>query len=284
MITSNTLPTLREEYLKKKRNKKLFYYGVVVFLFIIIFFISAYIARRPELSVSKVELSGGVLVTQQEIESSALQYLEGDYLWFFPIANSLWYPKSGLEKYLKESYGRIDTIDISSKDLTTLQIHITERKPVALWCKKINEIGESGAVSVRDDCYFMDSNSVIFAEAPTFSGDAYFKYYGLVEASDPVGQSYLASSTEFSIISSLVLATQKLSLRPQYLLARGEGEFSIVIFGGAEIYFDLKKPIVNTIENLEALLENDFPKTRENLPVEYIDLRFGNKLFYKLKN
>lgn len=282
MAFNNPLPTLREEYLKKKRNKKLLKYGIVLFLFIIILGIFAYITHRPELNISKVELTGGVLVTQPEVETRTEEYLQGAYLWVFPVRFALWYPEGQLEKYLKESFKRIDTISIGLKNFHTLSIEITERKPYAIWC------GQSPEVSAGDSsprCYFMDSNSAIFAEAPNFSGDAYFKYYGLVDSENPIGQYYMSSSTQFLGIASLVSSASKLSLRPQYLIAKGDGEFSLVISGGGQIYFDTTKPIENTISNLEALLRTSVlsTSTSHDLPVDYIDLRFGNKLFYKLK-
>lgn len=287
MPLTNQVPTSREEYLKKKRKKRHIKYGIILFLFSLIFGVFIYLAHRPELSISEVGLQGGVLVTEEDIKARTLEYLEGKYLWIFPVKNSLWYPRGELEKYLKESFKRIDTIKVSRKDFHKLTINIVERKPFALWCDKLGEIKTSDSeVSTEDSspkCYFMDSNSTVFAPAPLFSGDAYFKYYGILDEGDPIGKYYLASSTEFSEISSLISATKKMLLRPQYLLAKGNDEFSLIVSGGAQIYFDTKKPLKGVIENLEALLKTPalaIPASG-NLPVEYIDLRFGNKLFYK---
>lgn len=283
----NQAPAPREEYLRKKRIRRRVKYGIILFLLSTIFGIFVYLAHRPELSISAVELQGGVLVTQQDIEARTLEYLQGKYLWIFPVKNSLWYPKGELEKYLVESFKRIDTIYIERKDFHTLSIVISERKPFALWCDTLPGVKTSESeVSIEDTgpkCYFMDSNSTVFAPAPIFSGDAYFKYYGILDAENPVGEYYLASTTEFADITSLVLATKRMSLRPQYLIAKGNDEFSLVISGGGQIFFDTKKPLKGVIENLEALLKTPelaIPASG-NLQIEYIDLRFGNKLFYK---
>ncbi len=70
-----------------------------------------------------------------------------------------------------------------------------------------------------------------------------------------------------------------------YLVAKEGDEFSLVVSGGGEIYFDIKESLSKVADNLEALLRTPelATSTSRDLPVEYIDMRFGNKLFYKLK-
>ena len=275
------------EYLRKRRNKKLWKIGVALFLIILIIGLTSYLSHRSEVRISKVELNGGILVTQADLESRTLEYMYGSHFWLFPRNNALWYPHAGLEKYLKETFKRIDTIDISRKGLQTLVIDIKERKPFALWCNSPS-VSTTTPITENDaeDCYFLDQNSTIFAKAPTFSGDAYFKYYGILSESEvsPIGKEYMASTTEFTAISNFVSSIKEFSIRPLYLIAKSDDEFSLVVSGKGEIYFNLKESLSITSQNLKALLRTPtFASTTGDLPVEYIDLRYGNKLFYKLK-
>lgn len=276
----------REEYLRKKKNKKLFKYGVILFSVVLIIGIFSYISHRPQIRISKVELSGGVLVTQGDVNSATLSYISGSYLWLFPKNNAFLYPHNGLEKYLKETFKRIDTVNAHLKDFKTLTIDITERKPVATWCDvPPNTTPIENSIVPEEHCYFIDQNSTIFAEAPEFSGDAYFKYYGAVSGETPIGKEYIASSTEFGEISDFVAKTKLLSLKPLYLIAKDDGGFSLFIAGGGEIMFDMREPLSLAGQNLEVLLRTPALATSStgNLPIDYIDLRYGNKLFYKLK-
>ncbi|HEY4505478.1 MAG TPA: hypothetical protein VJG67_02210 [Candidatus Paceibacterota bacterium] len=280
----------REEYLRKKRKRRLVKYGIVLLSVVLVVGLISYISYRPSIRISEIELSGGILVTQGELEPKALSFVHGSYFWLFPKNNVLWYPHELLSEYLSTAFRRIDTINIHLKNFHTLAVEITERKPVATWCE-----GEpSGSLTDREGgsaedsnpkCYFMDQNSTIFSNAPTFSGDAYFKYYGFVASSSPIGKDYIASSTEFIGISSFVSRVKGLGLSPQYLVARNDNQFSMVLAGGGEILFDIKEPISMIEQNLEALLRTPAlaTSTRGTLPIEYIDLRYGNKLFYKLK-
>ncbi|MEQ1561491.1 MAG: hypothetical protein ABL899_02075 [Nitrospira sp.] len=278
----------REEYLRKKRKKKLIRLGVAFALLIFIVALLSYISHRKEIRISDVILSGGILVKESDIKEKSIEYISGSYFWLFPKNNAFIFPKTRLEDFLVQSFKRIDEINIKRKDFKTIVVNITERKPIATWCDKTQKTGtttEEG-LDLTEHCYFIDQNSTIFAEAPFFSGDAYFKYYGFVSTTTPIGMQYMASSTEFAKITEFIDLIKKLSVRPQYLVAKGNDEFSVVVSGGGEIYFDTKIPLEKVAENLGALLRTPELSTTTNreLPVEYIDLRYGNKLFYKLKN
>ena len=277
----------REGYLKKKRKRKFAKYAVFVLLVSLIIGLGSYISHRSNIRISKVVLSGGVLVTEEDVSDETLSFIGNSYFWLFPKNNIFWYPRNALLNDLKTKFRRIDTINIHLKDFHTLAIDITERKPIGTWCSTssvTSTVPENGSVPV-EQCYFIDQNSTIFAKAPQFSGDAYFKYYGLITDDNPIGEEYIASTTEFSEVVSFVEAVKRLYVRPLYLVANGQDEFSLVVAGGGAIYFDTKEPLSKAAANFEALLETHelATSTSGNLPIDYIDLRYGNKLFYKLK-
>ena len=290
MIASNS-SLQREEYLKKKRNRKLLRWVGAFFGLIFIIGGASYISHRPSIRISDVLLSGQVLVAEAEIKSETLSYLHGSYLWLFPKNNAFIYPRNDLIKNLKNEFKRIDTVNVHLKNFHTLAIDVTERKPVALWCdtlpgQDIPPVGQGTAhAGEPEHCYFMDGNSTIFAEAPQFSGDAYFKYYGTVFSEDPIGSYYISSSTKFLGMIDFVETARKLAIQPLYIVAKNAGEFSLVLHGGGQIYFDTKEPLSKIVSNLEALLRTPALKISlgQDLSIDYIDLRFGNKLFYKLK-
>ncbi len=284
----------REEYKKHRRNIRLIRIGIAACAVVVLVGVASYVAHRPSLRVSRVELSGGVLVAQADVEAETLNFLSGSYLWLFPKNNIFLYPHGALERDLQEHFKRIDTITVGrGADFHTLVVTVTERKPVALWCDTV-----PGAVALATStnstqsaqCYFMDDQSTIFAVSPDFSGDAYFKYYGDISttspiSANPIGAQYIASSTLFAELSQFVDFTTKLGLHPQYIVENDSDDFALAIAGGGHIYFDTDEPFTQITGNLQALLARTpalMPSPTRNLPVEYIDLRYGNKLFYKL--
>ncbi|MFZ2522436.1 MAG: hypothetical protein WAX44_00670 [Minisyncoccia bacterium] len=283
--------THREEYLRKKRKQRQIKLGLSVLLVIIFISAFSYISHRSEFRISKIKLSGGVLVTEEEVGKKSKEYLEGSYLWLFPKDNFFWYSKTGLNNHLKESFKRIEEIDISLTGFKTLIVSIRERKPYAIWCNTVpgrdnaTIEGVISEVASLENCYFIDQNSTIFAMAPNFSGDAYFKYYGIISGESILGKEYMASSTLFRDINIFVSKIKELSLNPLYIVGNDNGEFTLTLSGGTEIYFDTAESLTKVYDNLEALLKTpDLNLTNDgDLPVQYIDLRYGNKLFYKLK-
>ncbi len=291
----------RDEIIRKKRNKRLLKYGLLFLGFIVSIALLSYISHLKSLRVSTIELEGGVLVTQKDISAETLKLLSGSYLWLFPRDNSLIYPKTELEKKLREKFKRIDRISISSKNPTTIVVTITERQAKSLWCDTLPGKAEVRTIQTEDastteqvtippignrgTCYFMDDNGMIFTEAPQFSGDAYFKYYGLISSSSPIGSIYTASTTAFRTLADFVTRMQHIGIDPEYLVGAPNNEYTVFISGGGKIYFDVTEPLSKTGDNLEALLRAPVfaTGTRSRMPIDYIDLRFGNKLFYKLR-
>ena len=70
----------REEYLKKKRNKKFIKYSFFIISFCLLIGLLSYVSHRPKFRIAKTELSGGVLVTQDEISENTNEFLNGSYL------------------------------------------------------------------------------------------------------------------------------------------------------------------------------------------------------------
>lgn len=277
---SNIALSQREEYLKKKRKKRLVKLWLVLSLIIAVLILVIVFFRLQRFRISTVTLSGGVLVKEEDISSTTKDFINGNYFWLFPRNSYFLYPHDKLEILLKERFQRIDTISVNSENFQTINVKVTERNLNALWCDAPPEIVSS------EKCYFMDNFGTIFAEAPNFSGDAYFKYYGLIATtSAPIGSQYIASTSKFREIGEFIVRAQKLSLHPVYLLATDlEGQFTMGLAGGGVIYIDTKEPISKIADNLEALLRSISTTTMYSAQnIDYIDLRFGNKLFYKLK-
>lgn len=277
-------PLFREEYLKKKRKARFLKLGLFFFFVVLVFVGLIFLSRLDRFRISGIQFSGGLLVYPTDVEKETNDFLSGNYFWFFPKNNIFLYSQKSLANDLKDKFKRIDTISIDSIDFKTLKIVIKERGLFALWCR------DSKEETPDEKCYFMDNNGIIFSEAPIFSGDAYFKYYGSVPDQDnPIGSTYLASSTEFVEISQFVDRIKSMSIRPIYLVSNGEGQFNVFVSGNGKIIFDDTQDFSKTADNLESLLKTissstiSATSTDITSNIDYIDLRFGNKLFYKLK-
>ncbi len=262
----------REDYVKKKRKQKIRRYIFVGISLLLLALIFSYVLYRPGVRINEIALSGHLLVSPKEAQEKTLAYLSGSYMYLAPKNSILLYPKKDLEAYLKKTFPRIETVSVKRSGLQALAIDITERGFVALWCGDEPKSEEA--------CFFMDSNAIIFAEAPRFSGDAYTVYYGPLHTDQPIGSQFMTPAL-FTSVQKVVSGIKSLSLFPRAVVMKGEEQYKVFLHGGAYIFVHTTDDPAVVEKNLGLLVKNFSAQDIERL--EYIDLRFGNKLFYKFK-
>ena len=167
-----------------------------------------------------------------------------------------------------------------------------ERDAKYTWC---------GVVLPQTDnqtCYFMDENGYIFDVAPYFSGEVYFKFYGEtdlpaqtgVNSASPMGSYF--SKQNFQQLISFKDVLVGLGLKPVALYTTSDGDIDIFLSGGATlttgpmIILRADADLQNEAENLEAALTTEplQSKFKNNYTsLQYIDLRFGNKVYDKFQ-
>lgn len=219
-----------------------------------------------------------------------LKELEGSYFGIFPKSAIFLYPKEKITKNIIEGFGRVSNVDVSMANLTSITVMVTEREPTALWCGE-TVVEEERSISIP--CYFVDETGLVFARAPHFSGNVYFEYYSSlrpdigVSAINPIDGRFLDKEDFIKSISfseelkKIGLEVYRLSIDDagvyNFFLAEGEGK---IIINAGDDYG-------RAFFNLQAALETKRAE-REGGDVttglEYIDLRFDNKVLFKFEN
>ena len=147
-------------------------------------------------------------------------------------------------------------------------------------------------------CYFMDENGYIFDEAAYFSGGVYFKFYGKISEdgdlskreSSPAG-SYFAKENFYKFVLFKKIL-ENMGLKPVALYQEDNGDIKFFLSRenslsmGPEIILKVNSDFQKVAENLETALgteplQSNFKNKYSSLL--YIDLRFGNKVYYKFR-
>lgn len=263
------------EFHKKKQKEKWLKISAVSVFVVLLIMTPILLSRLNRFLVSNIEIQGNSVTQPEEIEKLIASDLDGNYLLIFPKSNALLYPKRKILKDIQENIPRIKTVDATLSGPKTLVIKVTEREPSGLYCAN-SEVSENG-------CYFIDSQGFIFSRAASFTGDVYFIYSSDPPLEDPLGKSYLPTE-DFQKIPQFIKSLKEIGVNPHSLIST-ENEYHLILPGGGKIIFNKKDKLESIKSNLESFLNDPenmhAPDFLEN--VSYIDMRFGNKVFYKLK-
>jgi hypothetical protein len=233
--------------------------------------------RLPYLQVEAIEVSGNTSIDSEEIVSLIENRIAGDYLKFIPKANTFLLSTFAMGRELKEQFLKIDSVDVSRDGTHIISVEIKERRPFGLWCGR--EFSENHE---EEECYFFDEGGLIFGDAPNFSGNVFIRYYGGIGTSTPVGSNYL--SDRFEDLPLFMNSVSGLGIKTIDFWALEDGDYYMYLENGGKIYFNNRQGFGKTLESLKTLLNpNGLDLRLPDLKLDYVDLRFGNKVFYKEK-
>jgi len=278
-------PRLKEIY-RKKRNAKIKKVGIIFLIFILFITGLSLLSTNKKINIQTVNINGNNVLIKNDILKVVDQELVGKYLFLFPKRNSFIYPGQKIKNSLLESFNRISDVQIAKDDLTTITISIKERTGIYLFCD------QEGSEEEAEDCYYIDDVGLIFSEAPYFSGNIYFKFYdNRKDKSHKIGENFI-DKDEFVRLVNFKKYLDQYIIRSNALILKNNEEYEFVLDKMADedqfpkIFINKNSDFEKILNNLLSAIEtepfaSEYKKNYNNL--EYIDLRFENKVYYKFK-
>jgi cell division septal protein FtsQ len=254
----------------KKKNKNLFKVVSIFILFTIFVGLIGYLLRLPSIQVSQINISGASSIASDDIKNALLELTSGNKILVVPRSNTFLLSEKDLENRLMEEFQAIESIKINTKGRNTLLVEIIERVPRALWCRRED----------KGDCFFIDNSGLIFEPIKT-QDDLVDKIYFYTDIEGDVLGKYIASKQEISNFWSAIefLAENAVSVQSIELVSKDKVNIQTDI--GRIVLNPLEEDILDILENVLLLVLKEREK-KENAVFEYLDARFGNKIFYKL--
>ncbi|MEI8174892.1 MAG: hypothetical protein WCG28_03010 [bacterium] len=259
------------ELKKKRRRIVLSKILLSIFLFVVIFGSLAYISHTPFLNISGIEITGSKAIDTEKVKEIVQRNISGNYLWFFPKTNIFFYPKNKIKNELSETFKRLKDVAFTISSDKTLQVSLLEKDPKYIWC------GETIDLTKEEKCSFVDETGFIFDDAPFFSKEVFFKFYGVLP-------------TDFAKFVLFKQTIEGIGLKPVALYTKNNGNMKVFLSAkssasmGPEIIFNSDYDFEKITENLQTALtteplQSDFKNKYDSLL--YIDLRPANKVYYK---
>lgn len=266
-------------------KKAIFKFSVVVFIFVAIvgFF------YLPKFRLKNIIVQGNSFESARDkIELSLLKKI----FWILPSDNFFLFSKKSAAKEFLKDFPAIKTANFVRRFPNTLLVNFEPRKKIARWCYLgLSDVSFPTLSEVKrpteriSNCYFIDEEGIafektFFAENQTetslkFIIEGAEKDYKDFELGNYVMEKeILTSFLEFAkdVENSFQLETEKIIIKDNgYRIYFKEGWFVIL---------DNETDFKNAFENLKLVLLNQIKEKRAEL--EYIDLRFSNKVFFKI--
>lgn len=258
----------------RRRRQKVFAALAVTALVAAVAGIILGVSWLPHIRVSAIDIEGVEGSRAEAIESVARKHIEGRYLYVFPKSNILIYPKHSLTKDLYDQFPRLAAVQVQARNFRTISIVVHERVPESLWCGRVPE--------ERVPCVFMDEGGVAYEAAAEFSGTVYTEYFGSTTKTTLPNQ-YLAPE-QFRSLTALVQAFKdKEKERIVRVVVDEQGDVRATFENGFTLMFVANEDSGDVYARF-LLAKTAEPFTTHPLAdFEYLDLRFGDRLYYKLK-
>jgi hypothetical protein len=262
-----------QKYLQKKRKKFIVNTSISATVLFLIFLSIILLLRLSFFRINTIGLSNVQSINQDEIKSAAQSHLSGNYFYVIPRNNFLFYPKKEISSSLLSQFKKIDSLKIKVQGVSTLVIDVTERAPAVILCDGFKDDADN-------KCSYADKNGYNYDERPASSTKDYFIYYSNIQIPEEKFiqlQKFVSNLTNYEIKTTGMLVSEDGS----YELYVKNIDESIAI-----VYFDDRVSLDKTLSNFISFWQSSAEKkigSSEKSNFEYINFRFGNNIFYLLK-
>lgn len=274
------LPFHHRTSLRVRRRKLRALAVLAVFILIagVVYGISA-LSYLPQYSINDVAVQGAESVSPRLVRAFVETKLNDGTYTVLSRENIFLYPKETIAKSIPEYFPRILSAHISRESLlaNAITVTIAERKPFALWCGGINKKQHTKETT----CYDMDNGGFIFAPSATSSPAGGIVFTGpLATSTAPIGQTFLQG--HFEGITALLSRLTEEGIMPAGVSVENEQDFAVSLAGGFVIRASFTADADALVRNLQTVLSSDTFLGKKD-EIEYIDLRFGNRVYYKTR-
>ncbi len=253
---------------KKIRNIKLV---ILLVSIILLFSLFVYVLTRDWINIKEIKVNGNETISSKNIESVVFDRMSRLRAYTLYAGTILSYDKSDIIESLKYQYPQLKHININSRDIKILNITVEEREPIALWC-----------INQESECYLVDNIGYIYRKIIDLKPYSNLVIYKS-ETSNLTLRNTLLPSV-FSQINDFLNIIKDFGIQvTQVEINEEDNEFFVYSSSHPILRIRLDGKFAQVASYIEATLKApDYLNYLDSVEkIEYIDLRFGNRIFYK---
>ncbi len=277
MVTRKFRKPYRVKRKKSILKNRFFLFG---FLILIIIGIITYFATFASIfQIKEIQISGNQKVQRENLENLIWRKIDRK-IFIFPTKSIFLTNFQEIKKNLLETFPKISQINLKRKFPDILILKIQEREPLFVFCKPRSE-REISLLRGKNSspCFYLDKEGVIFEEV-SGNGEQFLIIKDVRSQEARLGKKVIEEKL-LGDIRKIVLELRETEIFIEEFTLFEE-KIEVKTLQDFEVYFNQKEDISSQIQNLSLVLEEEIPlPNRENL--EYIDLRFGNRVYYKYR-
>ena len=280
------MPTIGRKTLKSLRARteridRIFQYiGYTLLLAYFLFTIAAWLSYQTALRITTVSVVGARAVDGDRILAIAHDALSKKFLQKIDRNNIFLYPKRYILNEIRREDERVRSVDAVVSGRKLLTISVLEYVPAILACPDMATSSTSTA-----SCYLGDDRGYLFAQAPEYSGYLFPVYITHHSSSTPQTEdvigTFVLPPNEFTALGRFLFILQKDGLIVHKVEYKGAGDYEITTEKTWSILWSSTKDPEESANNLRLALRSFDEDHTDMGTIATIDLRFGNKIFYK---
>jgi len=285
---------------RRRVRTRLWYVGLGALVLIVVAVIA--LAHWSYIRVQKIDISGASTISGDAMQAYISQELSGTYGWILPKNNIVLFSTNTIANNVRAQFPRIETISVRRTSFSTLAIAITERAPAGRWCGKEVPVSVSTSsvissttittpevppvvpvVSV-EQCTLLDVTGLAYERETAGDGmDALPAWYGPLAGDGVLLPAQFLTPKDFASLRALAeaIAGQVNAGALVSVSADADGNGRAAFTNGFSVLFKTTDDAGVVMDHLSAALTSPIFSGRATADFEYLDIRFGERLYYK---
>lgn len=219
------------------------------------------------LTISAVSITGTNDNKAMAVEDIIWRQTDEHRWWFISQSHLVAFDTGAAQKRIEEEY-IFEAVTFKKKLLHTLELHVTEKTPAVVWFE-------------NDKYYVVDSEGWVLEQLSVPPDNLPVVYNNAA----PAISERRVTSNSAGLIKPAVELNTLLHGQFSYLKAKQmtvnqeQATLIVVLQGGQLIYVATDQSLTTQLEKLDTLVKTQLKSHLTG--IDYIDLRFGDKIYYK---